>query len=445
MILLCTRVIKKGFSMQRPIVSFVLAGGRGNRLFPLTKERAKPAVPFGGKYRIIDFVLSNLINSGIYSIYVLVQFMSQSLLRHLRDGWQFGGLLQDQFIIPVPAQMRSADETWYRGTADAIFQNLNLMDDPDEHLVAIFGADHVYRMNIRHMIDFHERMHADVTVAAIPVSAHLATEFGVIEAGLDGAVHGFHEKNVDAPTIPGEPDKVYASMGNYIFSGRTLLRELRSDALRQESRHDFGHDILPSLLGRAAIYAYDYQTNVIPGESAGVSVYWRDVGTLEAYYEAHMDLCGLVPSLNLYNPRWPIRTASYPDPSAKFTFDEDGQPGQAVGSIISGGCILSGGAVRGSVLGRGVNTKGGTVIEDSIVLDNCAVGRRCKIRRAILDENVTVHDGESIGHDLELDRTRHHVTDTGIVVVTSSSAGDNSRCFRREKLRQQSIPAQLLM
>jgi glucose-1-phosphate adenylyltransferase len=177
--------------MQRQVVAFVLAGGRGNRLLPLTKERAKPAVPFGGKYRIIDFVLSNLINSGIYSIYVLVQFMSQSLLRHLRDGWQFGGLLQDQFIIPVPAQMRSADETWYRGTADAIFQNLNLMDDLDQHLVIIFGADHIYRMNVRHMIDFHELMNADVTVAAIPVSAHLATEFGVIEAGVDGAVHGF--------------------------------------------------------------------------------------------------------------------------------------------------------------------------------------------------------------------------------------------------------------
>ena len=245
----------------------------------------------------------------------------------------------------------------------------------------------------------------------------------MIEVGLDGAIHGFHEKNVDAPTIPGEPSKVYASMGNYIFSARTLFRELQADALRPESRHDFGHDILPSLLGRATIYAYDYQTNVIPGESTAVSVYWRDVGTLEAYYEAHMDLCGLVPSLNLYNRRWPIRTASYPDPSAKFTFDEDGQPGQAVGSIISGGCILSGGTVRGSVLGRGVSTKGGSVIEDSIVLDNCVVGRRCKIRRAILDENVTVHDGECIGHDLERDRTRYHVTETGIVVVTGSSAG----------------------
>jgi glucose-1-phosphate adenylyltransferase len=211
-------------------------------------------------------------------------------------------------------------------------------------------------------------------------------------------------------------------MGNYIFSARTLFRVLQADALRQESKHDFGHDVLPLLLGRSSIYAYDYQTNVIPGESAAVPVYWRDVGTLEAYYEAHMDLCGLVPSLNLYNRRWPIRTASYPDPSAKFTFDEDGRPGQAVGSIVSGGCILSGGIVRGSVLGRGVSTKGESVVEDSVMLDNCIVGRQCKIRRAILDENVTVRDGECIGHDLEHDRIRHHVTDTGIVVVTSSSA-----------------------
>ncbi|HEX6545412.1 MAG TPA: sugar phosphate nucleotidyltransferase, partial [Bryobacteraceae bacterium] len=197
--------------MRHQVITFVLAGGRGNRLFPLTEERAKPAVPFGGKYHIIDFALSNLINSGIYSIYLLVQFKSQSLLRHLRDGWQFGGLLNDQFIVSVPAQMRSADETWYRGTADAIFQNLNLLDDLDEHLVAIFGADHIYRMNVGDMIDFHERMHAEVTVAAIPVSAHLATEFGVIEARADGAILGFHEKKAEAPTIPGEPSSVYAS------------------------------------------------------------------------------------------------------------------------------------------------------------------------------------------------------------------------------------------
>ena len=408
--------------MPHQVVAFVLAGGRGNRLFPLTQERAKPAIPFGGKYRIIDFVLSNLINSGFYSIYVLVQFKSQSLLRHLRDGWQFGGLLNDQFIIPVPAQMRSADETWYRGTADAIFQNLNLIDDLDEHLVAIFGADHIYRMNVRDMIDFHERMNADVSVAAIPVSAHLSAEFGVIEAAVDGAILSFHEKKAEAPTIPGASHRVYASMGNYIFSARTLLRELAADALREGSTHDFGRDILPALLGRAAMYAYDYQANGIPGESADVPVYWRDVGTLEAYYEAHMDLCGLVPSLNLYNRRWPIRTASYPDPSAKFTFDEKGCPGEAIGSVVSGGCILSGGIVRGSVLGRGVNVQSGSIIEDSIVLDNCIIGRQCRIRRAILDENVTLNDDVMIGYDFEQDRACHHVTETGIVVVTSSSA-----------------------
>jgi glucose-1-phosphate adenylyltransferase len=408
--------------MQHQVVTFVLAGGRGNRLFPLTEERAKPAVPFGGKYRIVDFVLSNLINSGLYSIYVLVQFKSQPLLRHLRDGWQFGGLLTDQFIIPVPAQMRSADETWYSGTADAIYQNLNLIDDLDEHLVAIFGADHIYRMNVRDMIDFHERIQADVTIAAIPVSSHLASEFGVIEVTSDGAIVAFHEKKPEAPTIPGEPHLVYASMGNYVFSARILQRELEADALRSDSRHDFGHDILPSLLGRAAMYAYDYQTNGIPGEPVNAPVYWRDVGTLEAYYDAHMDLCGVVPSLNLYNRRWPIRTASYPDPGAKFTFDEEGCAGQAIGSVISGGCILAGGAVRGSVLGRGVLVQSGSVVEDSVVLDSCIIGRQCRIRRSILDENVTLADGVSIGYDLEQDRARHHVTESGIVVVTSRSA-----------------------
>lgn len=407
--------------MQHEVVAFVLAGGRGNRLLPLTEERAKPAVPFGGKYRIIDFVLSNLINSGIYSIYVLVQFKSQSLLRHLRDGWQFGGLLNDQFIIPVPAQMRSADETWYRGTADAIFQNLNLIDDLDGHVVAIFGADHIYCMDVRDMVGFHERMHADVSVAAMPISAHLAAEFGVVETAADGAILGFHEKKAEAPTIPGEPQRVYASMGNYIFSARLLLRELQADAGREGSRHDFGHDILPSLLGRAAMYAYDYQANRVPGESPEAVAYWRDVGTLEAYYEAHMDLCGVVPSLNLYNRRWPIRTASYPDPSAKFTFDENGNPGQAIGSIVSGGCILSGGIVRNSVLGRGVTISSGSIVDDSIVLDNCTIGRQCKIRRVILDENVTVEDGVSIGYDLDHDRACHYVTETGIVIVTSGS------------------------
>ena len=407
--------------MEHQVVAFVLAGGSGNRLLPLTKERAKPAVPFGGKYRIIDFVLSNLINSGIYSIYVLIQYMSQSLVRHLRDGWQFGSLLSNQFIIPVSAQLRSAHQSGYRGTADAIFQNLNLIDDLDKQLIVVFGADHIYRMNIRHMVEFHEQVHADVTVAAIPVSAHLSAEFGVIEADRDGVVRGFHEKNVGAPTIPGTPNKVYASMGNYVFSARTLFEALRADALREDSKHDFGYDILPSLLGQGAVYAYDYETNVIPGDAETSPVYWRDVGTMEAYYEAHMDLLGLMPSLNLYNPQWPIRTASYPDPSAKFTFDEDGNPGQATGSIISGGCILSGGMVRGSVLGRNVVVGSQSSVEDSIVLDNCTIGRDCRVRRAILDENVVVPDGTRIGCNLDYDRIHHHVSGTGIVVVTRGS------------------------
>jgi glucose-1-phosphate adenylyltransferase len=407
--------------MEHQVVAFVLAGGSGNRLMPLTKERAKPAVPFGGKYRIIDFVLSNLINSGIYSIYVLIQYMSQSLLRHLRDGWQFGGLLNNQFIIPVPAQLRSVHEGGYRGTADAIFRNLNLIDNLDKQLIVVFGADHIYRMNIRHMIEFHERMHADVTVSAIPVSARLSAEFGVIEADMDGAVRGFHEKNVDAPTIPGTPNTVYASMGNYVFSARTLFAELQADALREDSKHDFGYDILPSLLGRGAVYAYDYQTNLLPGEAGTSLAYWRDVGTLEAYYEAHMDLRGLMPSLNLYNQQWPIRTASYPDPSAKFTLDENGNPGGATGSIISGGCILSGGIVRGSVLGRNVVVGSQSSIEDSIVMDNCTIGRQCSIQRAILDENVTVPDGTRIGYHIDHDRIHYHVSDTGIVVVTSGT------------------------
>jgi glucose-1-phosphate adenylyltransferase len=403
--------------MRLRVLGIVLAGGKGTRLFPLTKERAKPAVPFGGKYRIVDFVLSNFINSGIHSIYVLTQFKSQSLLQHLSDGWQFGGLLKDQFIIPVPAQMRSAGETWYRGTADAIYQNANLIEQSDPHLVAIFGADHIYRMNISSMIEFHEQKRAEVTVAAIPADRRFASEFGVIETARDGRVIAFHEKRTDAPSIPGRPDQVFASMGNYLFSTRTLLRELHADASRDQSAHDFGRDILPALVHRVDMYAYDFETNHIPGEAPDAVAYWRDVGTLEAYYEAHMDLRAVSPALNLYNRQWPLRTASYADPPAKFTFDDDGRRGQAIDSIVSGGCILAGGMVRNSVLGRHVRVHTGAVVEDSVILDNCDIGRHAKIRRAILDKNVRVPEGATIGYDLEEDKRRHHVTESGIVVV----------------------------
>src|SRR3954454_4873659 len=253
--------------MRIRVLGVILAGGKGTRLYPLTKERAKPAVPFGGKYRIVDFVLSNFINSGIYSIYVLTQFRSQSLLQHLNEGWQMGGLLNNQFIIPVPAQMRSAGETWYQGTADAIYQNINLIEQADPHVVAIFGADHIYRMNVAHMVEFHQHLNAACSVAALPVPRKHEHEFVVIETDSENRIIDFHEKNPDAPSIPGRPEQVFASMGNYLFSTRTLLKALHEDAEDDASSHDFGRDILPKLVSQQqAIYAYDYQTNKIPDE-----------------------------------------------------------------------------------------------------------------------------------------------------------------------------------
>ena len=398
------------------VLAFVLAGGKGTRLSPLTKERAKPAVPFGGRYRIIDFVLSNLVNSGIYSTYVLIQFKSQSLLQHLSDGWASSGLLKQHFIIPVPAQMRSPGESWYRGTADALHQNINLIEQADPHYVVIFGADHIYRMNIREMLEFHMNRRAHATVAAIPVDKKHASEFGVLETASDGAITGFYEKDPDAPTMPGNPNKVYASMGNYIFSTNVLLEELYRDASDDESSHDFGRDILPSLVGRSSLFAYDFATNRIPGDPPA-EPYWRDVGTLDAYYEASMDLRAITPHLNLYNRQWPLRTASYADAPAKFIFDEEGRRGQAVDSIVCGSTILSGGLVKNSVIGRNVRIHSGAEVEESIIFDSCDIGRRAKIRRAILDKNVMIPEGATIGYDLERDSKLYHVTESGIVVV----------------------------
>jgi glucose-1-phosphate adenylyltransferase len=403
--------------MQARVLAFVLAGGKGTRLYPLTSERAKPAVPFGARYRIVDFVLSNLINSGIYSIYVLIQFKSQSLLQHLRDGWEASSLLKEHFIIPVPAQMRTPEEEWYRGTADALYQNINLIEQADPHFVVIFGADHIYRMNIREMLEYHLHRRAQLTIAALPVRKELANEFGVIETAPDGSVIGFHEKRADAPTLPDDPERVYASMGNYIFSTNLLLRELYADAQNKASSHDFGRDILPSLVGRAPMFAYDFQTNRIPGDPMAQEPYWRDVGTIDAYYDANMDLRAVTPALNLYNRQWPLRTAGYSDPPAKFIFDEQGRRGQAIDSIVAGGSILSGGMVRNSVLGRWVKLHSGAVVEDSILFDNCDIGRRARVRHAILDKNVRVPEDGAIGYDHERDRELYHVTESGIVVV----------------------------
>jgi glucose-1-phosphate adenylyltransferase len=417
-----TRERESGLVLKAPsslrVLGIVLAGGKGTRLYPLTRERAKPAVPFGGKYRIIDFVLSNFVNSGIYSIYVLTQFRSQSLLQHLSEGWQFSGLLKSHFITNVPAQMRSGTESWYQGTADAIFQNINLIEQSDPHLVAIFGGDHIYRMNVTSMIDFHMGKQAEVSVAAIPVSREYAREFGVIEANEDGRIMGFHEKKANAPTMPSDPSRVCASMGNYIFSTPKLLDLLTEDAKDLSSHHDFGMDILPKLAGNAPIYAYNFETNRIPGEAEDAIPYWRDVGTIEAYYEANMDLNHVKPALNLYNREWPVRSTSYPDPPAKFVFDEADRRGLVIDSIVSGGCILSGGVVRKSVLGRGVRVHSGALVEGCVIMDNCDIGRRAKVRRAILDKNVRIPADAQVGYDLEADRARGwHVTDSGIVVI----------------------------
>ncbi|HXE14025.1 MAG TPA: glucose-1-phosphate adenylyltransferase [Bryobacteraceae bacterium] len=403
--------------MQLRVLAFVLAGGKGTRLYPLTKERAKPAVPFGGRYRIIDFVLSNLLNSGILSMYVLTQFKSQSLLQHLREGWEVTGLLKNNFIIPVPAQMRTPEEDWYRGTADAIYQNINLIEQADPSVVVIFGADHIYRMNIRQMVEFHVNKRASATVAAVPVSKEYATEFGVIETEPDGRVVAFHEKRANAPTMPGDPSRVLASMGNYIFSTELLVRELYADAQNPDSDHDFGKNILPGLIGRADLYAYDFQTNRIPGDPVGLPNYWRDVGTLDAYYEASMDLRSVSPELNLYNRQWPLRTAGFSDAPAKFVFDEDGRRGMAIDSIVSGGSIISGGAVKDSVIGRGVRVHTDAVVEDSVLFDNCDIGRHARVRRAILDKNVKIPEGVKVGYNLDEDRKRYFVTDSGIVVI----------------------------
>ncbi len=403
--------------MELKILAFVLAGGEGSRLYPLTKERAKPAVPFGGQYRIIDFVLSNLVNSGVYSIYVVVQFRSQSLLQHIAEGWQLGGLLKSEFIIPVPAQMRTEGKDWYRGTADAIHQNINLIEQSAPDLILVFGADHIYRMNIRQMIEFHEQKRAHVTVAAIPTDKKHAKEFGVIETTFGNRIIGFHEKNPNAPTMPTDPTKVYASMGNYVFSTDMLIKLVEDDQKDPNSSHDFGRDILPKAMDSAEMFAFDFMTNVIPGEPPGKLPYWRDVGTLDAFFEANMDIRSISPELNLFNRAWPLRTAGYSEPPSKFAFDEEDRRGQAIDSVVGGGCIISGAMVKNSVVGRRVYIHAGAEVLDSIVFDNVDIGRRVKLRRCIVEKNARIEEDTVIGYNLEEDRKRYHVTDSGIVIV----------------------------
>jgi len=401
---------------QVRVLGIILAGGKGSRLYPLTKERTKPAVPFGGKYRIIDFVLSNFVNSGIYSIYVLTQFKSQSLLQHLTEAWHFSPLLQDQYIIPVPAQMRQG-EHWYKGTSDAIYQNIHLLETSQPEMVAVFGADHIYRMFFSQMYGDHREKGAKGTIAALPMRVEEALEFGTMAIDENWQIVDFKEKVVDPPEIPGRPGWTLASMGNYLFDTDILVDELHRDAADPNSHHDFGKDMLPDMIHEHPIYAYDFFSNVVPGELPENRGYWRDVGTIEAYFEANMDLRSVKPLLNLYNYEWPLRTAEYPQGPSKFTFDEDGKRGQAINSVVAEGCILAGGEVRDSILGRRIYIDNGVQIENSIVMDDCHIGQGSRIRKAIINKNAKIEPGTIIGYDEAADREKYQVSSTGIVVV----------------------------
>lgn len=394
-----------------------MAGGKGERLAPLTQERAKPAVPIGGKYRLIDFVLSNFANSGIEAIYVLTQFKAQSLIRHLEEGWRVSDFRNDRFLTIVPAQMRTGGD-WYQGTADAVYQNVNLIERHQPELVAVFGADHVYRMNIQQMIDRHRADGADVTVAVLPVDVDTASQFGVLKVDDNWRIRAFDEKPAEPESIPGETSLALASMGNYIFNSDLLLEILQRDAGQDNSQHDFGRNILPALLQSHKLMAYDFRKNSVPLDFKGEeSSYWRDVGTIEAYFAANMDLRAVSPSLNLYNKSWPIRTLGYGGPPPKFVFDEAGRTGVAINSIVAEGTIISGSRVSGSVIGQNVRIHSYCHIEDSIIMDWVEIGRGCRIKNTIIDKFNTLAPGTEIGYDREQDREGYAVAGDGITII----------------------------
>jgi glucose-1-phosphate adenylyltransferase len=403
---------------QKRILGIVLAGGAGTRLAPLTDDRAKPAVPFGGLYRLIDFALSNLVNADCLRIAVLTQYKSHSLDRHISLTWRMSTLLGD-FVTPVPAQQRLGPH-WYTGSADAIHQSLNLIYDDEPDLVIVFGADHVYRMDPQQMVDQHVAAGAGVTVAAIPVPRAEATAFGVIQTAGDGrSIEAFLEKPADPPAMPGHPDQAFASMGNYLFTTDVLVDALRKDAADAESRHDMGGSIVPMLVGQRAAQVYNFLENEVPGATERDAGYWRDVGTLDSYFDAHMDLCAVHPVFNLYNSQWPILTQAPPQPPAKFVHDDgDGRLGRAINSLVSNGVIVSGSLVRESVLSPGVRVENWATVERSVVMHNTRIGPRAVVRNAILDKNLIVPEGVQIGVDKEHDRARGFVvSDGGVTVV----------------------------
>ncbi|HEY7719632.1 MAG TPA: glucose-1-phosphate adenylyltransferase [Pedococcus sp.] len=400
------------------VLVIVLAGGEGKRLMPLTADRAKPAVPFGGIYRLIDFALSNVVNSGYLKSVVLTQYKSHSLDRHITKTWRMSNLLGN-YVTPVPAQQR-VDKNWYLGSANAIFQSLNLVDDESPDIVVVVGADHVYRMDFSQMVQQHLETRAGVTVAAIRQPIGLSDQFGVIE--VDPAdprrIARFREKPTDAAGLPDSPDEVLASMGNYVFDADVLIDAVTSDATREGSRHDMGGDIVPAFVDKGEGYVYDFKDNVIPGSTDRDQAYWRDVGTLDSYWEANMDLVSVHPVFNLYNYEWPIYTDYGPYPPAKLVHGSKGKYGEAHNSAVSPGVVISGATVTNSVLSPRVHVHSLTTIDDSVLMDGVEVGRSVEIRKAIIDKNVFVPDGTTIGVDREHDLARgFQVTDSGLTVV----------------------------
>ena len=401
---------------QPRVLGIVLAGGAGTRLSPLTADRAKPAVPFGGLYRLIDFALSNLANGGILRIAVLTQYKSHSLDRHISSTWRMSSLLGN-YVTPVPAQQRLGPH-WYTGSADAIHQSMNLITDEQPDIVIVFGADHVYRMDPRQMIEQHVTHGAGVTVAAIPVSRHEASAFGIISVAADGrTVDAFLEKPADPPPMPGDPEQCYASMGNYVFDTNVLVDALRKDAEDDSSRHDMGGNIIPMLVGNGSAQAYNFADNKVPGATGRDAGYWRDVGTIDSYFDAHLDLCAVEPVFNLYNDRWPILTHIPSAPPAKFVHDEGERTGRAINSLVSNGVVVSGGLVRQSVLSPGVRVNSWSTVERSVLLHNTKIGRYAVIRNAIIDKNVTVPEGAQVGVDKDRDRARGFVVSAGGITV----------------------------
>ena len=400
----------------------ILAGGEGKRLYPLTRDRAKPAVPFGGRYRIIDFVINNFINSGFYKIKILTQYKSDSLNQHIARSWPVSPIL-GQYIDLVPAQMRT-DGHWYQGTADAVFQNLTHINDEKPKHVCVFGGDHIYRMDVSQMMRYHKKQEAELTISAIPIHISEASEFGIIEVDDNWKLTGFQEKPKTTPKcIPGRPDMCLASMGNYIFETEVLTDEVKRDALDSNSSHDFGKNIIPKMLndGRR-IYVYDFSQNEYTGMSASERGYWRDVGSIDSYWQANMDLLNYQPELNLYCTDWPLRTYNYNFPPAKFIWEEEDRVGMATNSMVSEGCIISGGSISRCILSPLVRINSFANVTDSILMENVNIGRYSEIRKAIIDKNVEVPPYTKIGVNREDDLRRgFYVSEGGVTVVPKNA------------------------